>query len=68
MIRRFYDHPGHPLHGKRLTKRESGLVMVLCACGVEHPTPESVEWMNEFGPLGARGTFGAHACCGCCEF
>lgn len=66
-----YDHVGHPLHGRPTSRRldafAAGLIEVFCTHGVGHPIPESVAWMDEHGPVGAKSTWGIHGCDGCCQ-
>lgn len=61
-----YDHEGHPLHGRPVSRRETGLLEATCLHGIGHPIRESIEWMEEHGPAGARGAWGVHGCDGCC--
>lgn len=63
----YYDKPGDPLHGAPLTRRASGLLEAQCEHGCGHPIDESVEWLDAFGPPGARGTWGVHCCDRCCR-
>lgn len=51
----------------RAIRRETGLVEVLCEHGVGHPHPDSVAWLDEHGPPGAKGAWGSHGCDGCCS-
>lgn len=62
-----YNHPGHPLHGCPMIRRETSLLEVICAHGCGHPIPESVVWMDGVGPPGAKGSWGVHGCDGCCS-
>lgn len=62
-----YEHEGHSMHGWPLSRRASGLLEAVCSHGCGHPIPESVVWMDAHGPIGARGTWGVHGCCGCCS-
>lgn len=45
------------------TRRESGLVELVCKCGVGHPAPGSVHWMALHG----KDAMDVHGCCGCCR-
>ena len=45
------------------TRRESGLVELVCKCGVGHPAPGSVHWLRLHG----KESMGVHGCCGCCR-
>lgn len=62
-----YDNPEHPLHGQPLVRRSTGLLEVECSHGTGHPIPESIEWMDAFGPPGAKGSWGIHGCDGDCS-
>ena len=64
--RKTYQHPGSPLHGGLLLRRETGLIEAVCRHSIGHPIPESVEHMDKVGPKSARGSWGAHGCDGCC--
>ena len=46
--------------------RETGLVERICEHGVGHPDPDSAAYFNEYGHVGARGSWGVHGCDGCC--
>lgn len=61
-----YEDPDHPLHRQPVSRRETGLLEVHCHHGVGHPIPASVEWLDAFGPEGAKGSWGTHGCDGCC--
>jgi hypothetical protein len=45
-------------------EREHGLVLTerICDCGIGHPDPDSLAYLN----LHAPGGWGTHGCCGCC--
>lgn len=45
------------------TRRENGLVELVCKCGVGHPAPGSVHWMKLHG----KEMMDVHGCCGCCQ-
>ena len=64
--RKLYDHPGSPLHGFPVLRRETYLIEAICFHGVGHPIPESVSHMDTCGPSGAVGTWNIHGCDGCC--
>ncbi len=60
--------PSH--HGMRawpMHLRETGLIERVCSHGVGHPDPDSARYFNERGPVGSRGTWTIHGCCGCCQ-
>jgi hypothetical protein len=38
-----------------------------CVHGMEHPTPESVAYLDEYGPIGLMGSWAIHECDGCCR-
>lgn len=61
-----YDHPGSPMHGWPLARRETYLLEAFCPHGVGHPIPESVSHMDNSAQPRARGTWGVHGCDGCC--
>ena len=44
-------------------RRESGLVELVCKCGVGHPAYGSVHWLKLHGKDG----YEVHGCCGCCR-
>jgi hypothetical protein len=60
-----YDHPGTPMHGWPLIRRETYLLEAFCPHGVGHPIPESISHMDTCRSEGA-GTWGIHGCDGCC--
>ena len=62
-----YVHEGHPLHGRPVVRRSSGLLEAVCEHGTGHPILELVAFMEQFGAVGARGTWAIHGCDGCCS-
>lgn len=66
-VGRTYDHPGHPLHGRPVSRRLDGwafpLLEVFCSHGVGHPMEESVTYLIE--KIGDR-RWDVHGCDGCC--
>lgn len=59
-----YDHPGSPMHGWPLLRRETYLIEAVCPHGCGHPIPESASHMNN---VTGGTTWGVHGCDGCCE-
>jgi len=62
-----YINPDNPMHGWPLSRRETRLLEAICKHGIGHPIPESIEWMDQHGPAGAKGTWSVHGCDGCCR-
>jgi len=44
-------------------RRESGLVELVCKCGIGHPAYGSVHWLGLHG----KEAMDVHGCCGCCK-
>ena len=56
----------HAMVEEPMILRETTLVERQCKHGVGHTDPDSAAYLNEYGPVGSRGTWGIHGCDGCC--
>jgi hypothetical protein len=63
----FHNPSNHHMKDWPMLVRMSSLVERICPHGVGHPDPDSVAWLEENGPEGAKGTWGIHGDDGCCS-
>lgn len=61
-----HNPSAHPMRDWPRRIRETSLIERVCPCGVGHPDPDSVAYLEALKIPGREATWGVHGCCGCC--